>query len=285
MTVINSGQFNKEFWEENFRSYTELLNGLEIKIDKSSMPDNPKNSLLDLIEKLRNFAEVQFQVFLNGFANERLEAPSDYPPAYVMQEILSQISNDLIVLEQIADDWEGGVKLNPLKQATILANDACNLAVANGFLSQNATPFIYLHKTPVIRVVPYANAALVGIPYTAVNPTNENGTTSRSLLAIPHEIGHFVFWNGTYNSEGKEVPINEYLADRLRKNNLGGYLHWLEEIFADVYSAYVGGAVTAQSIQDILKDNHPILFNLDDGTHPPNVIRHIFMPMQSGIKR
>ena len=273
---------NKEvfrtYWDEKFQSYITLITDLGEKVREAEMPAGPRAALLDLITKLKDFAEDQFNLFLDGFVEELLEQSTQEPKEYVLQKILEQIGNDLTVMEQIADDWaHSTIRSQPLKQGTVFAENALALAFNNGLLTEAVKPFIYLHKTPVIRVIPYANAALIGIPYTAVNKNNQrNGINLRGLLAIPHEIGHYVYWNGIYitNQEtGESEQIRTYLENKLYEIGLSEYAHWLEEIFADVYSAFVGGTVTTHSIQEILLDNRPILFDLDDGSHPPSVIR------------
>lgn len=273
---------NKEefraYWDEKFQSYIALIGDLEEKVReaKKQMPAGPYAALLDLITKLKNFAEDQFKLFLDGFAEGLFEQSTQEPKEYMLQKILEQIGNDLTVIEQIADDWDGGTnKRQPMKQGTVFAENALQLAYLNGFLTEPVKPFIYLHKTPVIRVIPYAQAALIGIPYTAVNNNQRNGSNFRGLLAIPHEVGHYVYWNGVYTNQetGESEQIKAYLEKKLIETGLSRYAHWLEEIFSDVYSAFVGGTVTAHSIQEILLDNNPIFFDLDDGLHPPNTIR------------
>ena len=257
---------DRDFLLANYEAYQALLGELYDTIPRTNLDIRLKRTLPMLIERLRAFADDQFFFFLDGFSQDKLSTIDELPPAFILSKILEQISNDLNVLEQIADDWQNPQKVPSLKQATVLANNALELAFQNNFLTTQVTSLPYLHRSPVIRVIPYAGAALIGIPYTAV-------TSLRGLLAIPHEVGHYVYWNGQY----KGKAIHEYLYTELVNAGLGKYSHWLEEIFSDVYSSFVAGTVTAQSIQDILLDNRPILSDLDDGTHPPDVIRpHVY---------
>lgn len=288
MPVNNVNEINMQDWVDKYNSYEVLLDELQDNIVASNAHEKIKQGLPLLIDQFREFAKIQFDFFRTGFVSTKslLGISKEKPPKYVLQKTLEQIANDLTVLEQIADDWtsstEGRPKELPLKQATVMADNAFTFAYKNGFLKESISSFIYLHKTPVVRVIPYAKVALIGIPYTSVNPVSNNGITLQSLLAIPHEVGHFVYWNGQHKGQS----IRTYLIGQLKANNSSRYFHWLEEIFADVYSSYVGGTVTAQSIQDILLDNRPSLFDLDDGCHPPAIIRpHVYAYTYEDAKR
>ena len=57
----------------------------------------------------------------------------------------------------------------------------------------------YLQKSYETRVIPYAEVCLIGIPFTSVRLTED-------LLAIPHEVGHYVFWNSHLKDQnGQEL--------------------------------------------------------------------------------
>ena len=266
MLTYPENSLDRDFLLANYQAYQALLEELHDTIPETILDTRLKHTLPLLIDKLRAFADEQFFFFLSGFSQNKLSTIDELPPAYILSKILEQISNDLNVLEQIVADWQNPQKIPSLRQATVLANNALQLAYNNNFLTTQVVSLPHLHRSPVIRVIPYAGAALIGVPYSAV-------TSLRGLLAIPHEVGHYVYWNGQY----KGKAIYEYLYTELKNADLLRYSHWLEEIFSDVYSSFVAGTVTAQSIQDILLDNRPILSDLDDGTHPPDVIRpHVY---------
>jgi hypothetical protein len=135
----------------------------------------------------------------------------------------------------------------------------------------------YFHKSPVIRVIPYANVALIGIPYTSLSTTVD-------LCAIPHELGHFVYWNAKIKHQYPEhdskiyTPIYFALKNVLNNAKPGEILpewllKWREEIFADVFGASVAGYVMALDFQDLMLATDAFEAALDDGEHPSPIVR------------
>jgi hypothetical protein len=56
-------------------------------------------------------------------------------------------------------------------------------------LDRFATAITYTWTTNTSRVIPYADVALIGLPISVLG-------NQEDVLAIPHEVGHFLFWNG-----------------------------------------------------------------------------------------
>ena len=122
----------------------------------------------------------------------------------------------------------------------------------------------YFNRSAQIRLIPYANTALIGVPITAAMTAKP-----RDLLAIPHEIGHYVFWHGTVD----ERRIRDILRD-IVQGEMPYLQNWIEEIFSDVFGLIVGGEVVMLPwIISMIKDNQPSLSVTDTGIHPINAIR------------
>jgi hypothetical protein len=94
----------------------------------------------------------------------------------------------------------------------------------------------------------------------------------RDFLAIPHEVGHFVFWHGHLDIGGKEEIIANYFEDNTPRDAEWAY-RWREELFADIYGSYVAGPLLALSFQDLHLQQAQTDFYKDDWDHPPAVLR------------
>jgi hypothetical protein len=139
------------------------------------------------------------------------------------------------------------------------------------------TVMTYFQNSASIRIIPYASVALVAIPFTATE-------VKRDYLALPHEVGHYVYRHGKI--KGKSIP--QALGQRLMELDPPSprwARRWKEEIFADLYGCLIGGPVTALSFQDLARQSSrtPIIhvpgeylygsFTEDDGVHPVSVVR------------
>ena len=248
----------------------------------SSYPASIKNKLIlaGLAASLHDFGTVQMQFFIDGFAAHRLETIEAYPEEFILGVTSRQITHDLSVIERAIDQRRDGVeKRKILEQADVVADVTLTRAIP--FLRSKVWPVTYLYKSPVIRLIPYAPVALIGIPYTAMDSVDTQGNRKSDnfdYLAIAHEVGHYIYWHGRYEDCMTQFYHGLYkaLEDQFPPNDRSHmplYAHWLEEIFADVFAAMAGGTVTALSIQEILSDNLPKRMAEDDGEHPLAVLR------------
>jgi hypothetical protein len=204
---------------------------------------------------LKAFGESQFSFFIDGFRNGRLYPSALFPPENALQTTLDQVAFDMSVIQQAASQRATG--LDPgLDKADQLAQRALNLAVENKLLKETAV-ITYFNKSPLIRTIPYAPLALVGIPFTST-------AVPRDLLATPHEIGHHVYQHspGLMADLHALLPVQPDWCSR-----------WQEEIFADVYGCLVAGPVIGLDFQDILFAHNLEQFMNDDGEHPIEPIR------------
>jgi hypothetical protein len=135
----------------------------------------------------------------------------------------------------------------------------------------DSIPVTYFQKSPSIRVIPYATVALIGLPYWYVSEPEV-------LLAVPHEVGHYVFWNGREPGRSGAHGRRCYLFHRLPQLAVNSKLpqwsrKWLEEAFADVFGGRLAGAMIALDFQDIQLPFADRLFVKDDGEHPAPFVR------------
>lgn len=242
-------------WQQRWDALDTQLQEMVNSYGRSPHP-GIKNNLHALSESLLAFGEDQFTFFGKGFDSGQL-LPSMYlPQEHVLRATLDQIAYDMNLIQQIACQRQQKTLQTTLNKADKLAQLALNVAVDNGLLSR-CTVLTYFNKSVNIRLIPYAPLALIGIPFSTTEADSD-------LLAIPHEVGHYVYNHAPGLAAQLHARIPLY-PDWIN--------HWIEEIFADVFGALVAGPVIGLSFQDILLDNAQKKFVIDDGVHPPDAIR------------
>lgn len=246
-----------------------------------------QSTLLSLLACLRSFGKSQLAFFMDGFgANNgkdgkgthgngkdtpvvHLEPSTTYPPEYAMRVTVDQIAYDLDVIQRAYTQRLPGLATDEMRRtltkADILAYQAVAPAIEQGLID-NTTVVTYFQKSVNVRLLPYAPVALIGIPLTAL-------AVPRDLLAIPHEVGHYIYRNGKAMS-GQFQGSRFAAALNYELQQLPDWCRaWAEEIFADVYGAVVGGPVMALGFEDLVTDDRIEDFTHDDGEHPIAALR------------
>jgi len=135
-----------------------------------------------------------------------------------------------------------------------------------GYLPDAAPPMVsYLGRASVIRQHVYSGVSIAGIPREQY-PVSDD-------MAIPHEAGHHI-WHLISADKGFEKTFVQAVKSvtgelSASKQISVMLLSWREEIYADVYGAYVAGVDYAFSLIDMLErriGNEDGLFT-DDGQH------------------
>lgn len=227
-------------------------------------------TLLSLTRHLQGYAGRLFAFLYDGFGDGqhiRLERSRHFPVEYAFRHLLDQVSFDMAVIRTAASQRLGSARQQrALATSDALAWKALKPALLSHLVPE-ATVVTYFQKQPAVRVIPYAPVALVGVPYTAM-PTEKTAGNMRDFLAIPHEVGHYVYRHGWIEGERCEVAL---------RNSLPGepawLERWLEELFADIYGGLIGGPIMALSFQELQTDNHIVELGRDDGHHPVAALR------------
>ncbi len=243
------------------------------------------------LQCLKLFAEWQFSFFHNGF-NEQTDAASDdlgqsifefdplYPTEYALNVTSEQVNHDFEVLmriiahRQIAGLTEG--MQDRIQLADQLAYQALQVAFASATaaLIEPTTVLTYFQKSTSIRVIPYAPVALIGLPLLGNVDNKALAIASRDLLALPHEVGHHIYWRRLAIDPKNTVRDNLRIGLQQSDLNLPAWIqNWEEEIFADVYSCLIAGPVSALTIQEILQGVPAHLALQDDHHYPVPLIR------------
>lgn len=242
-------------------------------------PAAPYGAILDMgaiLKQLDGFHKRMMGFFVDGFyTSGELEPSALFPPEYVLEQILLQVGFDLNAVSQIHDQ-RMGVTQGPeeLRQPAIfaLARGDCLAAAAlyparaAGILDSNVAALSYYQKSIRIRVMPYAPACLISMPYSVT-------LAERDYLALPHEAGHYVYRHGSL--DGKR-PIYMELEDAFA-DEPDWVRPWIEELFSDIYGTIIGGPAVALSFQDLQMAETGADFVHSDGVHPTPIVRsHIF---------
>lgn len=244
----------KTVWLERWQTLADQLQQVAQEFNPTTTPVS--GSLQALTESLLAFSKDQFDFFWEGFNSGQLLPSMVLPEEHVMRATLDQVAFDMSIIQRINTQRSQKALLPTLETADKLAQLALNVAIDGGLLPQ-CSVLTYFNKSANIRLIPYAPMALIGIPFSAAK-------VKRDFLAIPHEVGHFIY----HHSPGLAAQLHVNIPLYPNWAN-----HWIEEIFADVLAAYVAGPVCGLSLQELLLDNSQDNFVEDDGQHPPGAIR------------
>ncbi len=292
---------NRRIWELRKDALLGRIGALSSRYEKSNLPRRATLSIL--LQGLQSFSECYFDYFYKGFASEpgkKLKRSDEYPPEHVLSVALSQIGYDLEVIERaMMQRLEGtDFEKQALEKTDALAWNALQL-VKDKLKKSDVTSLTYFHKSPNIRVMPYAKVMLIGVPYTVT-------MTSMDYLAIPHEVGHYVFWNRESTQEwwrNNVAGAAELCGDEAKQAFRVWWLKtssdwkptssdpvqvdaeldkaapahdarpWWEELFADVYAALIAGPIEAMDFQEqALHNSRKGFLELKD-EHPSPVLR------------
>jgi hypothetical protein len=272
-----------EIWKDRFSGLQLAMNALVQSYESSKFEGDTE--FINMLRYLKNFAEKHFNYFYDGFfgPNQYLQHSNDFPPAYVMRAVLDRIATDLSIIQLAVAQR----RLNTSAETDTSAETKKLIQLANGLAMQalqlvkdvniadiQAKAIIYFQKIAEVRVVPYANTAFVAIPLSAL-------TADRDFLAIPHEVGHYLYWYGM-GDDGR--PVRQYITTALGEidsealseidlDDRPWIENWAEEIFADVFGCLIGGPAIALDFQDLSLERLGQEFTKDDGEHPVPFLR------------
>lgn len=235
------------------------------------------NTCVFLLEALHDFAKEGFTFFLDGYYTKKnLPVIDEHPPRSVMRTVVSQVSVDLGIIQAAVNqrrrvDGRSTKQAQAVAMADQLSRMALDMAIEAEYLPAETAVVTYLDKSIRSRLVPYLDVLLISVAYASIH-TGEH--PSRDFLAIPHEIGHHLYWNGRH-PQTQTMLRDELLKAAAAANIQGGdwRLNWLEEIFADTYALLLAGPVIALDFQDMLDDDMSDHFREDTDKHPIPEIR------------
>lgn len=275
-----------------------------------------QNTILHLIDGLQVFAKGQFNFFFKGFtrtggavyprlspAVSATNSRVDYPSEHVLANTLAQIAKDITLIQLAAEQRRFPMPL-PFGNAGNFLNATDRLAAtalwpkSNGYLdgtprTEDTNPsdcsyngdmefkavLTYFSDSVSVRMMPYSQVALIGIPYGALMDL-------RSLLSIPHEVGHFRYWY-SYRQKAPPAGKSPHLTNKWMNvrelfypfNDPPKPPTWGEEVFADVYAALFGGPLAVLTAEDLAMEHSARVFTEFDSKsdHPVPFLRPLIL--------
>ncbi len=278
-------------WDTRFEAVAELVEEVLRRAEKTTESTARATTIASLAKNLQIFGSSQFDFFRGRLErDDTLQLLSnvskadfseyltiDYPiPEFILSTIIQQIAHDALVLQRIVDQH------NPMSQMVTLreSDKLANLAIASlpekpaGWNKDPVAPvaLTYLQRDMNVRIVPYGPVALIGVPATSIKQ-------DRDLLAVAHELGHYLYWHGKNEASEYYVDLIDEkrppAADSMDREQWSPNLiwHWAEEIFADIISLIIAGPVAGYAMLEKQEEAVGFHFIKDQGVHPPSAIR------------
>lgn len=231
-----------------------------------------EQTLRQLSERLKVFAQARFDLFLQRLGDKE-SVPGKrisgekilYPVEYAFCVLLDQIACDLDVIQRAIGQRQVEWLQPTLDRADKYAFHILQRAKDWNLLPCETTAITYFQKSHSVRVIPYAPVALVGIPFSCTR-------FDPDMMAVPHEIGHYVFWHGRKLLSGSSKPLRNDLDSHILQEP-GWLYRWVEEIFADVYGCWASHPFIALDFQDLQQECSSYYFVRDDRVHPAPILR------------
>jgi hypothetical protein len=252
---------------------------------KRYAPNIPEG-LLTLVEEARYFIHKYREFFSNVDLEQ--EDLDEYNQTILLNRALDVALQEWDTIRHALEQRE-----NPRYQNTLTELDALAVECLSPLFGVDKIRngiHTYIHKIFDIKRFAFSRTPLIGAPYEALH-------APESWLAIPHETGHYIFWNGTSTFEA----FNKFYIDlqnkllgaienALRKRITAGYfrrrgetfhiwLNWLNEIFADIFGTLVAGPAFAWSIQSRIRARitvRDLYHSHEEPSHPDPFLRPFF---------
>ncbi|MEM7128018.1 MAG: hypothetical protein AAF702_16910 [Chloroflexota bacterium] len=263
---------------------------------------NQLAQLKGLSDELSTFTGWGFGSFTGAFDPESPFIPSmRYTFDYILRTLSSQIMNDVSIIQQAYtqrrdNPFEAkqetvniGGKQESIEQlqltaavelyaADLMTNHALEPARQAKMIEKDSVAISYFQERTSIRVLPYHNRLLIGIPFANVLFQHHQGGIAPSFdhLALPHEVGHYLYWHGQIDDQ----PIYKALAEKLSAGKISKAdwrQQWIEEIFADVYCCLIAGPIMVLGFQELVTDGPTEHFSKESGKHPIAELRPLIL--------
>ena len=267
-----------QIYYKRWQALDTLIAALTETYDRQDFPR--KSTVLQLLKSLRAYAAGQFQFFYYGLDHDNLERlkhdpllklSPEFPAEDVLTGILDQIGHDLELIQRAADQRISGDAnvRQTLANADKLAWSAVKPAINYAVIEESTTVLTYFQKSAQFYRIPYAQVALIAIPYTCTSTDNH-----RDYLAIPHEVGHYVYRHKTGAAQAQLKEIRDHFLPAERVAAFGDWIKGIfEETFADIYGCLAAGPVMALDMQDVALTEPREKLVHGDGRHPNPILR------------
>ena len=256
------------------------------------------NQLLNIYALSRTMSE--FWEALQTSSKETIEKLNEaniLPPVERIRTCFQQFTIDFEILQRAIQQrrWVKSAKNETFGNAQAISlaiTDklaAMSIAPIQHLLSRSDSdyfiPLTYFSKAIHIRQFPYTEQfVFVGLTYDLTSSLNfsssedsdsneEESSPAFELMAIPHEVGHFVY----HNARRERLESSETFVDIGNQYEDHPYHHWCEEIFSDLYGCLISGPFAVFAMQAILATAGKEDALENDEHHPTAVLRPFFM--------
>jgi hypothetical protein len=267
-------------WNSAFRS-------MDFWATKKLEGDTVPPGMVKLAHEARYFIH-KYQDFFSK-VTFRPEEKDEYNNTLVQHHALGIALEEWDTIRHALEQRENSRYQKTLGELDKLAIE-CLSPIFNKENIESVEVYTYLHKLFDIKRFAFSHTPLIGAPYEALN-------APEAWLAIPHEAGHYVYWNGTKSFEafnrfyvGLQNSILKAIEIALQNRIKGGYfrrtgevfqtwMNWLNEIFADIFGTLIAGPAYAWSMQSNLRapiSIRDLYHSHEEGDHPNPFIRPFF---------
>lgn len=265
---------NPQIWETRWTVMSKLIGHMAATLPADLAH---RDTFAHLLGNLQAFGQGQFSYFYTKLTNGE-PAPDGFSQQYALSQTLDQIGRDMTLIG-LAIHQREATSPREVRDSLRLTDDfaAAVLKPAQRYLGGDSKVITYLNKSDLTRVLPYAPVALVGVPFSTVNLDDGQPRAIRDFLAIPHEVGHYVYWHGKTQNSG---PYNGMrfcwaLPHQIKHSAVANWAApWAEEVFADTYGARTAGPMITVDFQELLIERDSDQdFTGNNGEHPTSFIR------------
>ncbi|MFZ1397651.1 MAG: hypothetical protein WAS33_12165, partial [Candidatus Promineifilaceae bacterium] len=240
---------------------------------------------LSHIQQLRHHMEAFWQLFSQRSAHylNDLNQNGLLPPVHLIKACFQEFTVDFEILQRAIEQRRWRSEGSNAQAQSLIVTDKLAAMALTPFQhlitdSSDVIPITYFSQVIHIRRLPYVDHfVLVGLTYDLSVDSLLETASPFELMAIPHEVGHFIYHHGTLKQDEKyrypslaSVREAEQFADN-------PYRHWFEEIFADLYGCMVAGPLTALGLLALLATGDKERLLLDDAEHPTPILRPFFL--------
>lgn len=225
--------------------------------------------------------------FWSPLVNMMRESLSDHkkagtlPPLHLIRECFRHVAIDFEILQRAI--------VQRRRKSDNFVNYATPLLVMDKIAIKAIAPFkrllpdhahvstiTFLSSTTHIHHLPYSDQfILIGLSYDRISkvsyypgfsPDQHKALPAFELMAIPHEVGHYMYHQA-------KLPSGKSFADESVQFASNRYYRWCEEIFSDMYGCLVAGGLTVLGLQALFASGDKDRVWKDDEKHPTPVLR------------
>jgi hypothetical protein len=226
-----------------------------------SQPEAPADStLLAALQAFQVFAK-DYQAYFEDLIQQGQLDPAQTTLFRVREQVENALEDYRAPLERVAMQRQIAGYREELDAATTETMRYLDkLKVAQEVL-------VYFDKVSLIQQLPYTAIPIIGIPYRLM-PLRDGAGQDGDWMAIPHELGHYVFWHlakpvdlarrqqqiAAEVRKAAQQALTGQLADEALVQGLADMIAaWTEEIFSDVIGVCLSGEAFVDSLMGLIK--------------------------------